>query len=432
MSEEARAESGGVFTDADGVRRRTLIAGAAWTIPVIAVATASPATAATNDLKLAFDKSSYSGTGCETIKGAYVTATRGGSAASGESVTVTLADGYTFDGGSTTYTGTTGTDGRLNLPAINVPQKGGDSTFSATSGSASTSAPVTGAEGGQAIQVKDKATNSTKVPNGATPLNAGYFLQGTTLYFLDGTVVASDVAATSTGYYADGQGNGNYINYRTSDGKLYQAEGTKSTAASKIPDGATPLNAGYFLKSSTLYFIDGTKIATNVAATSDGYYAVDQGNGGNFINYRDSDGKLYQATGNTSTAASKIPDGATPLDAGYFLNDGVLYFIDGTEVAKDVAATSTGYYASGQGTNSNFINYRDKSGKAYQVDATKATAQSKVPDGATPLDAGYFLKDNVLYFVDGTKVAENVAATSTGYYAKDYGNYVDIRTSKCS
>ncbi|MBM3717209.1 MAG: hypothetical protein FJW64_16060, partial [Actinobacteria bacterium] len=130
------------FVDATGVSRRTIVAGAAWTIPVVAVATATPAVAATNGLTLAFDKSSYSGEACKTVSGVKVTATRNGAAAAGESVTVTLADGYTFSDGSTSHTATTGSDGSITLPDIKVPAKGGNSTMSATSGNAAASAAL--------------------------------------------------------------------------------------------------------------------------------------------------------------------------------------------------------------------------------------------------------------------------------------------------
>ncbi len=133
------------FTDGSGIKRRTIMAGAAWTIPVVTLATATPAMAASNDLTLAFDKSSYSGTVCSTITGASVTATRNGAPASGVAVSVSLGDGYTFEDGSTSTTGTTDGNGRVSLPGIRVPMSGKSSTATATaSGASATTAGLSG------------------------------------------------------------------------------------------------------------------------------------------------------------------------------------------------------------------------------------------------------------------------------------------------
>ncbi|MDF2048267.1 hypothetical protein P2P98_19045, partial [Microbacterium sp. Kw_RZR3] len=123
-----------------GLPRRTVLTGAAWTIPVIAAATIAPTASASGTLQLAFDKSTYNGTACSTIAGAYVTATTNGVPASGKSITVSLSNNYTFSGGSTTATGYSGTNGRYALPDINVPAAGGNGTSSANSGSTTTTA----------------------------------------------------------------------------------------------------------------------------------------------------------------------------------------------------------------------------------------------------------------------------------------------------
>ncbi|KZE35050.1 hypothetical protein AVW09_16880, partial [Microbacterium sp. T32] len=120
--------------DDDGIPRRTLIAGAAWSIPVIAIATATPAQAVSNALSLAFSKNAYTGVTCSYIGGASVLATVNGTAAAGKPVTVTLGNGYRFSDGSVTNTQLSGTDGRVALPSINVPLYGGTGTFSAVSG----------------------------------------------------------------------------------------------------------------------------------------------------------------------------------------------------------------------------------------------------------------------------------------------------------
>ncbi|KTS79932.1 hypothetical protein NS183_18455, partial [Microbacterium testaceum] len=127
-----------------GLPRRTVLAGAAWTIPVIAAATITPTASASGTLQLAFDKTTYNGTACSTITGAYVTATTNGVATTGASITVTLSNNYTFAGGATTATGLSGANGRYTLPDINVPSMGGNATLQATSSSAAATATAQG------------------------------------------------------------------------------------------------------------------------------------------------------------------------------------------------------------------------------------------------------------------------------------------------
>ncbi|KTR98626.1 hypothetical protein, partial [Microbacterium testaceum] len=125
--------------------RRTVLTGAAWTLPVIAAATITPMAAASNAPVLAFDKSTYNGTACGTITGAYVTVTVNNVATAGKSVTTTLSNGYKFSDGTTTNTQVSGSNGRVNLPAINVPATGGNGTAAATASGAATSTAATSA-----------------------------------------------------------------------------------------------------------------------------------------------------------------------------------------------------------------------------------------------------------------------------------------------
>ncbi|PPI52134.1 hypothetical protein [Rathayibacter toxicus] len=136
----------------NGVERRTLVKGAAWSVPIIATAGATPAFAASPTPTLAFTQSSYSGAGCGTITGVQVKRTVDGTAPdAGKTVSVTLADGYTFADGTTTYSGTTDANGLITLPDIKVPAKGGNSKFSASSDTLAASASVSGTQNSPAL-----------------------------------------------------------------------------------------------------------------------------------------------------------------------------------------------------------------------------------------------------------------------------------------
>lgn len=64
----------------DGMQCRMIGAGAAWTLPVVAVAVATPAAAVSQKTRLAYTKDSYRGKACETINNVQVRRTGDASA----------------------------------------------------------------------------------------------------------------------------------------------------------------------------------------------------------------------------------------------------------------------------------------------------------------------------------------------------------------
>ena len=193
----------------DGVARRTILAGAAWSIPVIATATVAPAASASGTLALAFNQASYSGTACSTITGAYVTATTDGTPTTGASITVTLSNGYTFAGGSTSATGVSGTDGRYTLPTISVPAVGGSGTVTSSSAGASNSAALSAAS---AATVSYGYFDSSVVYHGATNIPANSTLGPGALYLTpDGRLVGSSGSTVRSGIASCGPASGGWF-----------------------------------------------------------------------------------------------------------------------------------------------------------------------------------------------------------------------------
>lgn len=82
-----------------GVPRRTVVVGAAWAIPVVAVAVATPlAAASTTEPTLQFAMAAYTVSGCGTLDNVVVTATTNGTTPppAGTAVSIALPAGYTF------------------------------------------------------------------------------------------------------------------------------------------------------------------------------------------------------------------------------------------------------------------------------------------------------------------------------------------------
>ncbi|KTS55212.1 hypothetical protein NS206_17895 [Microbacterium testaceum] len=240
-----------------GLPRRTVLAGAAWTIPVIAAATITPTASASGTLQLAFDKTTYNGTACSTITGAYVTATTNGVATTGASITVSLSNGYTFSGGATSATGLSGTDGRYVVPDINVPVAGGTSTVTAGSGSQTASSSIKGAPAATAVFTHwspdtgqsgyiNMTTNG--VPANATPVGFDTWLTPGGDLYRSATKIATNVTAAVAQFVNNGSGAvGVKTSYQTSTAVFTHwspdtgQSGYINMTTNGVPANATPV-----------------------------------------------------------------------------------------------------------------------------------------------------------------------------------------------
>ncbi|QWL28562.1 hypothetical protein E2R33_08110 [Rathayibacter toxicus] len=405
----------------NGVERRTLVKGAAWSVPIIATAGATPAFAASPQPTLAFTKSSYSGTGCGTITGVQVKRTVDGTAPDpGKTISVTLADGYTFADGTTTYSGTTDANGLITLPDIKVPAKGGNSNFKASSDSLAATAPVSStAAAGKAFQVTSSnyTVTSSGVPDGSTPLAYNAYLSPNGQVWINGanrsgTHVVSKAAATGD----QGQTS---VSWTDSDGKAYQVSSTNYTVgSSNVPDNSTPLAYNAYLTQSGEVWINGAKrsgthVVSKAAATGD--------NGNTSVSWTDSDGKAYQvsSTNGYTVASSGVPDNSTPLGYNAYLTQNGQVWINGanrsdTTTTKHVVSKAAATGDQGQTS----VSWTDSDGKAYQVSSTNGytVASSNVPDNSTPLGYNAYLTQSGEVWINGAKrsgthVVSKAAAT---------------------
>ncbi|WP_146076754.1 hypothetical protein [Rathayibacter tritici] len=303
------ASSDWTVPTADGVHRRTIVKGAAWTVPVVAVSMATPAAAASKTPTLKFTQGSYTGTACKTITGVQVKRTTDGTTADpGKTVTVTLKDGYTFADGTTTYTGTTDADGLVTLPDIKVPSKGGNSNFSATSNTLSASAPV---------------SSTATAKTGVYTTNQANSTASTDPYKDSSTAIK--VLSTN--------GAAAFI-YQNSDGSIHDSTGAViDNTATGVKTGAglvsTSSESYFYMKSDGIYSYNySTAVTTgpikDSATMTDSSKAIKliSSNGGSAFIYQDSDGSLHDSTGKV------IPGTSTGVDTG----------------ANLVSISSTSYY----------------------------------------------------------------------------------------
>ncbi|MGC0369347.1 hypothetical protein [Microbacterium sp. SLBN-111] len=324
--------------------RRTILQGAAWTIPAIAATTIAPVAAAASAAPvLTFNQTSYTGVACGTITGAYITVTVGGAPANGVTVTTTLSGGYTFSGGSQ-YNSQASVNGRVNLPAISFPPQGGSGTLTATANtsvvSASANAPTVN---NSTVREPSGAKTTYDFPAGTTSPTGGTFLTPDGDLYLYSTHIASGVvdayshAETNVGWWvtyirADGTGAGRYPD-GTSDA-VTLTPGTKVVGLSTY---LTP-------QGELVQYIN--SIASNVASAG----AVGQSNVGFWTSWVLANGSATVREPSGAKTTYDFPAGTTSPTGGTFLTpDGDLYLYS-THIASGVvdayshAETNVGWW----------------------------------------------------------------------------------------
>ncbi|MBF4461350.1 MULTISPECIES: hypothetical protein [unclassified Rathayibacter] len=325
----------------DGVHRRTLVKGVAWTLPAVAVATATPAAAASGTPTLRFTQNSYTGQGCSTITGVQVRRTTDGTTPDpGKTITVTLTDGYTFSDGSTSHSATTDSNGLITLPAISVPAKGGTSTFAAASDSLGTTAPVsaTAAPGGGNYQWRSTGQLETysNIPSGAKAVGYGFFLVNGELWWKGRTTPVITGVTSAVGQHVDSL-NADVATVEA-NGTSYQwnSNGQLNTYPN-IPANATAVGYGFFLVNGELWWKGRTTPVITGVTSAVGQH-VDSLNAD--VATFEANGKSYQWNSNGRfDTYDQIPANATAVGYGFFLVNGELWWkIRTTPVASNVSS----------------------------------------------------------------------------------------------
>ncbi|MHC2185687.1 hypothetical protein ACVLV4_001329 [Rathayibacter agropyri] len=435
----------------DGVHRRTLVKGAAWTIPVVAVAVGTPAAAASNQPTLAFTQGSYTGNACETITGVQMKRTTDGSTAdAGKVVTVTLKDGFTFADGTTTYSATTNSSGLITLPNIKVPTGEKSTTFNAASDSLSASAPVTST----AYAVR-KYTKASGASTGASSIiRPGY--KGATVYgdqiFLtsDGQLLngantgAPEVIGTSVTSVSQieyDSADNLFLNYVTKAGdiRLYKRDSGNTTGASSLKEsglvGATAYGDGIYLTSGGDLYFGSQQIGGDVKSVSQVNY---DNQNGIYIDYVNSSGAVRQfykngtqATG-TSTPVTTGKTDATALGDNIYLDSSGELFAGTRSIATGVKSASQVAYDSQNGIYMDYVTdkgdvylYYQKSGSNSGTSEKKASGFT----GATALGEAMFLTSDGKLYNGSELISTNVTSASQIAYDSTDGLRMDYMTS---
>jgi hypothetical protein len=424
------AESGTNAPEANGVNRRTIVQGAAWSIPVVAAALGAPlAAASTAPTPTLTFNGPYGIYACGTITGAWLRATIDGTTPhASHVVTVTLPDGITFSDGTSTKPFTTDDYGFIAFPEI----KAGDSpltgSISARDGTSSavatvTVTPKTVAFG--AIQSDTPSAYSASIPLDATAVTLGFFLTPNgDLYFANGKLVATGV--TSVGSQSI-QSMGDMVTYTTATG-AFEGQDNRSSHAlpASIPAGSNAVGFRYFLApNGDLYYADGKRVARGVTSARSQYLLGE----GDIVTYVTASG-VFEANGSGASHRypSSIPASSTAVGFRYFLApDRDLYYSNGKRVATGVTSVA-GQHIDDRG---DVVTYVTADG-AFQAQGSGVSSAlpTSIPADSTAVCFRYFLAPNGdLYYAGGNRVDTGVTSAASQFISFSWDRVTYTKSS---
>ncbi len=274
-----------------GLNRRTVLAGAAWSVPVIATAIGVPlAAASTQTPTLAFVNGPYSSTACQPVGDIVLRRTTDGTTPhAGQVITLTPPTGFTWEDGTTTArTQTTDANGEVRFTGLEAGPEGGSGTVIATSDTLTTSAPVSVSGGlGDSVSViyLDGTVHTTSLPNGlsVTEMHATTRADGNpalSVLASDGSYwtyvnntwgqptrpISEHIAGVSTA-------NGAYLGSWSIGGEIFYYEAGGVVESATLPNGLTVSEMHEVLRP------DGT-VAINVLASDGTYWVLNNGTWG--------------------------------------------------------------------------------------------------------------------------------------------------------
>lgn len=330
-----------------GVERRTLVAGAAWTIPVVATAVGAPLAAASGAPTLAFTNGPYTVAACGTLKDVVLKATTNGTApvAIGTPLTVSLPAGLVWSDGTTgSRTVRTGADGEVVLSGIRSTSGNTALQLSAAAGAATTTAPVSiAARSGDGVHALNYTTRVDSLrPNSADALR---ILGDTASGFL--------IWQDRNGDIRDGNGNPVITDADTGPGLLAMNRGGAGGANALI----------WYKKDGVLHYFDYTTKADQVRANSADAIRILSDTASGFLVWQDANGDIRDGSGNPLITGADTGAGLLVMNRGgaggndpliwYKKADGVHYYNytskvdtlrpDSTEAVRIVGDTATGF-----------------------------------------------------------------------------------------
>lgn len=395
-----------------GLSRRVVVQGAAWSIPVIALAVATPLAAASGDAALSFTLPTYAGTACTEITNVQAALTNSSGAPDpGKPITVTLSDGYTFADGSTTYTGTTDASGKVTLPSVRVPATGGAASFVAAAGAINASAPVTAPKVTVAFrhsQSTNQVISFPTVPPGSTAIGDTLFLSPDGDLRWGDLLLASGV--TSAGVPARLSLDDMVVPFISSSGvasRWRSATGQVQTFLN-VPAGSIAIGDTTFQAPNGDLWMGNTRFATGALSVGVPFRSTANDSYTSFIS---SSGiaSRWQAGTNQTITFPNVPAGSVVIgDNAFQAPNGDLWF-GNTLVATGAIAAGVPARTS---DNAVYVSYISSSGIAsrWEASTNQTITFPNVPSDAIPVGDNSFLTPGGDLWVGNNLVATEVSS----------------------
>jgi hypothetical protein len=424
-------------TPAPSPTRRTVLTGAAWSVPVIAAASLAPLATASGTPVLTFNQSTYTGAACSTITDAYVSVTVNGVATAGTGVTTTLSGGYTFAGGATSYAGVSDTSGKVTLPAINVPASGGTSSVTAATGSTNSSATVQGAANSTAKTWYTSASSAgsySNVPVGSTPVGWLTFLAPNGDLYYNNTRIDTNVTSAVTDHTEPGSGYQRDFISLVSNGTAktyYSSQSGAPNAWNGIPTGSKAIGWVTWLAPNGDLYYGGNVLAQNVTSATADHRENGTGYSRDFLSFV-SNGKAYVWYSGSAgiEAKANVPTGSKAVGWLTFLApNGDLYY-NNTLLDTNVTSARNDHTEPGSGYQRDFISLvSNGTAKAYYSSQSGGpTAWSGIPTGSTAIGWATWLAPNGNLYYNGGLLAKNVAYATAQHNENGTGFSRDFLT----
>jgi len=429
------------------VSRRTVVLGAAWSVPVIAAAVSVPVSSASaGQPTLAFLNGPFAVTACDPIPQLVIQATTNGTTpAIGTTVTVALPDGLTWSDGTTAPRSfVTDNAGQVKLDGLKLvdTRVSGDLTLIADGAGGPANGAVSVSPAPQVMKYYNKNSDGTSStgtytspPLGSQPLGEGFWLAPDGVLYSGNKAIASNVTSGSAYPYQlkGGIGATLSVQYVTADGVQHWynefPDGTDSSGMYSIPAGSTTLGEGFHLAPNGDLFLDSTLVASNVSTAVAYPYESEDLTVYRSVQFVTADGvqHWYNINNVTTVAAqgtySGVPAGAKPLGEGYWLAPNGDLYLDGLMVASGVTdAAAYLYRPTSTSTPARGIQYTTSDGVLHWYNSfvtnpatTTQGVYAVTPTGSKPLGQGYWLAPNGDLYLDDVVIDHNVRPSAVAY-----------------
>lgn len=411
-----------------GLGRRTLLAGAAWSAPVIAMAIATPLAAASGaQPDLVFLDGPFGASICNTLADIVLQATTDGSTlAANALVTVSLPEGLTWsDGTSGARVLQADAAGQVVLSGLMAPSVAGSYDITATYGSVvtSTSVQISATSTAQFFRANRGTTGlRPNIPAGSVPAGYDTWLapNGDLYSGQPAVVVASGVTSAVSQY--NGASNVWHVFYTDATGAKYRTMDPRTPIPSapvtrSVPAGSVATGYDTWLAPNGDLYYGATRIATGVDTA---YTEYNDGNGITYVFYSGPGGTKFWRSSSSTTVARNVPVGSTAIGYDTWLApNGDLYFAE-TRIASGVTSAQSAHRTDNGEV---YVFYVDGAGGKFYRSASASTGtRPAIPANSTAVGYDLWLTPNGDLYRGTKKIATNVDET---YYELNPQNGIE-------